>query len=189
MVQLSHLYVTAGKTIALTIWNFVGKVMPLFFNTLSRFVIAFLPRRKQASFNFMAVVTIHSDFGTHENKICHCFHFFPVHLPWSDGTGCHDLSFFECWVSSQFFHSPHVIEGIRESSVSFVYTGNTCKPAGLALIWIDGKFIALCEAVKEEWGVDHSHVENFHDSNIFTLKFKWKILRFYSLIYWFVISQ
>ena len=44
MVQLSHLYVTAGKTIALTIWNFVGKVMPLFFNTLSRFVIVFLPR-------------------------------------------------------------------------------------------------------------------------------------------------
>ena len=44
MVQLSHLYVTAGKTIALTIWNFVGKVMSLFFNTLSRFVIVFLPR-------------------------------------------------------------------------------------------------------------------------------------------------
>ena len=44
MVQLSQLYVTTGKTIALTIWTFVGKVMFLLFNTLSRFVIAFLPR-------------------------------------------------------------------------------------------------------------------------------------------------
>ena len=46
MVQLSHLYMTTGKTIALTIWTFVGKVMSLLFNMLSRFVIAFLPRSK-----------------------------------------------------------------------------------------------------------------------------------------------
>ena len=47
MVQLSHLYMTTGKTIALTIWTFVGKVMSLLFNMLSRFVIAFLPRSKR----------------------------------------------------------------------------------------------------------------------------------------------
>ena len=46
MVQLSHLYMTTGKTIAFTIWTFVGKVMSLLFNELSRFVIAFLPRSK-----------------------------------------------------------------------------------------------------------------------------------------------
>ena len=46
MVQLSHLYLTTGKTIALTIWTFVSKVMSLLFNTLSRFIIAFLPRSK-----------------------------------------------------------------------------------------------------------------------------------------------
>ena len=46
MVQLSHLYLTTGKNIALTIRNFVGKVMSLLFNMLSRFVIAFLPRSK-----------------------------------------------------------------------------------------------------------------------------------------------
>ena len=46
MVQLSHLYMTTGKTIALTRWTFVGKVMSLLFNTLSRFVIAFLPKSK-----------------------------------------------------------------------------------------------------------------------------------------------
>ena len=59
------------KTITLT---FVGKVMSLLFNMLSRLVIAFLPRNK--CLNFMAAVTIHSDFGAQENKICHCSHFF-----------------------------------------------------------------------------------------------------------------
>ena len=46
MVQLSHLYMTTGKAIALTIWTFVSKVMSLLFNMLSRFVIAFLQRSK-----------------------------------------------------------------------------------------------------------------------------------------------
>ena len=46
-----------------------------FFNMLSRFVIAFLPRSKPL--NFMAAVTVHSDFTAQENKICHCFHFSP----------------------------------------------------------------------------------------------------------------
>ena len=46
MVQLSHLYMTTGKSIALTVWTFVSKVMSLLFNMLSRFVIAFLPRSK-----------------------------------------------------------------------------------------------------------------------------------------------
>ena len=64
MVQHSHLYMTSGKTIALTTWTFTGKVMSPLFNTLSRFVTAF---KKQASFNFMAAVTIYSDFGAHEN--------------------------------------------------------------------------------------------------------------------------
>ena len=47
MVQLSHPYMTTGKTIALIRWTFVGKVMSLLFNMLSRFVIAFLPRSKR----------------------------------------------------------------------------------------------------------------------------------------------
>ena len=46
MVQLSHPYMTTGKTIALTVWTFVSKVMSLIFNRLSRFGIAFLPRSK-----------------------------------------------------------------------------------------------------------------------------------------------
>ena len=46
IVQLSHTYTTIGKTIALTRWNFVGKVMSMLFNMLSRLVITFLPRSK-----------------------------------------------------------------------------------------------------------------------------------------------
>ena len=46
IVQLSHSYMTTGKTVALSIWIFIGKVMSLLFNTLSRFAIAFLPRSK-----------------------------------------------------------------------------------------------------------------------------------------------
>ena len=46
MVQLSHPYMTTGKTTALTRWTFVGKVMSLLFNMLSRLVIAFLPKSK-----------------------------------------------------------------------------------------------------------------------------------------------
>ena len=46
----------------------------------------------------MAAVTICSDFGALKDKLCHCFHCFPIYLWWSDGTRCHDLLFFECWV-------------------------------------------------------------------------------------------
>ena len=45
------------------------------------------------SFNYMVTITVCSDFGAHENKVCHCFHFFPIYLPWTDGTGCQGLIF------------------------------------------------------------------------------------------------
>ena len=80
MVLLSQPYVTTGKTIALTIQTFVGRVMSLLFNTLPRLIIAFLPRSKQAS-DFMAAVTIYSDFKTQEEEIGHYFHLSPLYLP------------------------------------------------------------------------------------------------------------
>ena len=92
MVQLSHPYMTIGKTVALIRWTFISKIMSLLFNMLSRFVIAF-SSKDQASFNFMAAVTICSDFGAQENKVSHCFHCFFTYLPWSDETGCQDLRF------------------------------------------------------------------------------------------------
>ena len=51
----------------------------------------------------MVAVTICSDFGAQKNKVSHCF---PIYLQSSDGTGCHDLKFSECWALSQLFHSP-----------------------------------------------------------------------------------
>ena len=68
IVQLSHPYMTTGKTIALTKRTFFGKVMSLFFNMLSRLVITFLPRSKRLLV-FMAAVTIHSDFGAQKNEV------------------------------------------------------------------------------------------------------------------------
>ena len=90
-VQLSHPYMTTGKSIALTRWTFVGKVMSLVFNTLSRLVITFLPRSKRLLVSWLqspsAVILepkkIKSD----------SFHCFPIYFPWGDGTRCHDLSF------------------------------------------------------------------------------------------------
>ena len=68
MAQLSHPYMTTGKIIALTRWNFVGKVMPVLFNMLFRLVIAFLPRSK-CLFNFRAAVIICSGFGAPKNEV------------------------------------------------------------------------------------------------------------------------
>ena len=68
MVQLSNPYMTTRKNIALTIQTFVRKVMSLLFNMMSRLVIVFVSRSKRL-FNFMATVTICSDFGAQENKI------------------------------------------------------------------------------------------------------------------------
>ena len=81
MVQISHPHLTTGKTLALTIWNFVGKVMPLLFNMLSRFVIVFFPRRKCLLMSLSAV--------TLEAKKIKSVtvSFFPFYLPRREGTG------------------------------------------------------------------------------------------------------
>ena len=59
---------TTGKTIALTIWTFASTEMSLLFNMLFRFVVGFLSK-EQVSFNFMAAVTVCSDFGAQKNKV------------------------------------------------------------------------------------------------------------------------
>ena len=84
-VQLSHPYMTTGKTIALTRRTFVGKVMSLLLNMLSMLVITFLPRSKHLLISWLqspsAVI-----FGAPKNKVWHCFHCFPIYFPWSDGS-------------------------------------------------------------------------------------------------------
>ena len=85
IVQLSHLYMSTGKNMALTRWTFVTA---FYYAVL---VCHSFSSKELVSFNFMAAVTICSDFGAQEKKVCHCFHYFPIYLLWSDGTGCHDL--------------------------------------------------------------------------------------------------
>ena len=91
IVQLSHPYRTTGKTIALIRRTFAGKVLSLLFSMLSRFVIAFLPRSKCFLISWLqspsAVILEPRKVKSASVPL------FPIYFPWSDGTGCHDLSF------------------------------------------------------------------------------------------------
>ena len=91
IVQFSHPYVTTGKTLALIRWMFVSKVLSLLFNMLSKWVMNFLPRSKCLLISWLqspsAVIFVP------KKIVCHCFHCFPIYLPWSDGTRYHGLSF------------------------------------------------------------------------------------------------
>ena len=79
IVQISHPSMTTGKIIALTRWTFVGKVRSLLFNTLSGFVIAFLPRSKCLLISWLLSL---STVILEPKKIkCHCFHCFPIYFP------------------------------------------------------------------------------------------------------------
>ena len=79
-IQHPHPYMTTGKTIALTRRTFVGKVMSLLFNMLSRLAIAFLPRSKCLLISWLqspSAVILEPP----KNKVSHCLHCFPIYLP------------------------------------------------------------------------------------------------------------
>ena len=80
VVHLSHPYMTTGKTIALTRQTFVGKVMSLLFNMLSRLVITFLPRSKRLSVSWLQSPCA-GIWEPPQNKVSHCFHRFPIYFP------------------------------------------------------------------------------------------------------------
>ena len=79
MVQLSHPYMTTGKTIALTRWTFVSKVLALFFNMLSRLVIAFLQRNTCLLISWLQLPS--AVILEPKKIVCHCFHCFLLYLP------------------------------------------------------------------------------------------------------------
>ena len=91
-VLLSQRYMTTGKTTTMAIQTFVGRVMSLLFNTLSRFVIIFLPRSNHLLISWPQSPS--NDSGAQEEEICHYFQLFPFYLHGSNGARCHDLSFF-----------------------------------------------------------------------------------------------
>ena len=91
MVELSHPYMTTGKTHNFDMWDLSTRWCLWFLvSCLGLSLLCFQGARK---FNFMAAITVHSDFVAQENKACHSFHFFPIYLPWSEGTQCYDLGF------------------------------------------------------------------------------------------------
>ena len=100
--QLSHPYMTTGKTEALTTWNFVGRVVSLLSNTLSRFAIAFLLRSNLLWFHGCRHRL--QRFWAQAEELCHCFRLFPS-ICRESGGWCHGLGFFYL-VLSQLFHSP-----------------------------------------------------------------------------------
>ena len=109
MVQLSHLYMITGKTIALTMWTFVSKVMSLLFNILSRFVIAFLSMSKHLLISWLhSLFTLISE--PKKIKSVTVSTFPPIYLLWNYETKYHDLSFlklnFKPAFITVFFH-PH----------------------------------------------------------------------------------
>ena len=81
IVQLSHVYMTTGKAIALTRWTFVGKVMSVLFNMLSRLVITFLPKSKCFLISWLQSPSAVILEPPPPNKVCHCFHCYPIYLP------------------------------------------------------------------------------------------------------------
>ena len=76
LIQLSHPYMTTGKIISLTIWTFVGKMMSLLFNILSKFVIAFLSRSQSVLISWLqspsAVIFFFNCSYSSSNSRCHC---------------------------------------------------------------------------------------------------------------------
>ena len=104
MVQLSHRHMTTGKTIALTMQTFVGKVMSLLFNMQSRLVIGFFPRSKHLLISWLQSL---SSVILEPKKIKSVPVYIYPHLFamkfWNKMLW---FSFFECWILSQLFHSP-----------------------------------------------------------------------------------
>ena len=102
-VQLSHPYMTTGKTIASTRRTFDGNVMSLLFNMLSRLVLTFLPRSKHLLISWLQSPS--ETILEPKRKVWHYFHCFPIYFPWSDGTRCHDLSFWNVELKPTFSFS------------------------------------------------------------------------------------
>ena len=104
----------------------------------------------------MAAVTIYSDFGAQKDKVSHCFHCFPICSPWSDGIRFHDLSFFDCWVLSQLFHSSFTF--IKRLFSSFLLSVvRMVSPAYLRLlIFLPAILIPACASSSPSWHMIYS---------------------------------
>ena len=140
--------------------------MSLLFNSLSGFVIAFHPRSK-----CLLILWLQSPFtvifGFQENKICHCFYFFPFYLPWCDGTRCHDLSFL-CWVWSHLFFSLSfftLIKRLFSSSLLSAIRVVSSEYLGL-LICFPAVLIPVCDLSSSAFHMCPAYKVSKQDNNI-----------------------
>ena len=157
---------TTGKTIPLTRRTFVGKVMSLLFNMLSRLVITFLPRSKNLLISWLqspsAVIL-----EPKKNKVCHCFHCFPIYLPWSDGTGCHDLSFLNVELKPTFSRSSFTFIKRLFSSCSLSAIRVRSSAYLRLLIFLPAILIPPCASSSPAFLVMYSSYKlNKHGNNI-----------------------
>ena len=109
--------------------------MSLLFNMLSRLVIAFHPRSKHLLISWLqssSAVILEP-----KKIVCHCFHCFPIYLPWRDGTGCHDLSFLNIELLSQLLHSP--LSPSSRGSIPSLQKTKIMASGRIASWQIDGK--------------------------------------------------
>ena len=110
--------------------------------------------KEQVSFNFMAAVTICSDFRAQGKKVSHCFHCFPIYLPWSDGTGCHDLSFWNVFKPDFSLSSLNSIKRLFSSSLSAI---RVVSPAYLRLlIFLPAILIPACPSSSQAFCMMYS---------------------------------
>ena len=124
--------------------------MSLLFNMLPRFVIAFLPRSKRLLISWLQSPST-VIFRAQENKICHCFHFCPSYLLWSDGTRCHDLSFFNIEFQASFSLSSFTFIKKHFSSSSFSATGV-----------VSSAYLGLLIFLQQSWFQLVFHLATFH---------------------------
>ena len=123
-VQLSHPYMTTGKNHSFDYMDLRQQSSVSVFNVLSRLVTAFLPRSKHLLISWLrspSAVILEPP----QNKVCHCFHCFPIYLPWSDGTRCHDLSFLNVEFLSQLFLSPLSFSSMHSFPVGRLQTASS----------------------------------------------------------------
>ena len=164
--------------------------MSFLFNKLSRFDT--YSSKEQVSFNFMAAVTICSDFGVQESKICHHSHFFPFYLPWCDGTRCHNLSFlngeFQANVFTLLFHLHQ--EALTSSPLSAIRVVSSAYlrlliflPATLIPAWVSSSlaFHIIYSAYKLNKQGDNAQSWHTPFPNLNQLVIPYKVL---TVAYW-----
>ena len=117
----------------------------------------------------MAAVTVNSDFGDQENKVCHCFHCFPIYMSWSDGIWCHDLSFLNLSFKPAFSLSSFTFIKRLFSSSSLSSIRVVSSPYLRLLIFLPAILIPACPASSPALQIMYSACKLINRETIYSL--------------------